>query len=189
VAVQMARSCFECQHVIALCSRNNESFCYQQGATLVVAYDDRYTDDNDNNDKEPLALQPKLHQPSGALFDIGLDCVTSADPRDEKCNYPKLLQHQQQLQLKDDYVYRPLGRPTLDWIRAGMERTLPCNTNLIWNRNYDSYIHGWNMMANSLHHTLNVTTYTHLPNRALEKCLYCHFIKTCPWKSGCPNHS
>jgi hypothetical protein len=128
VAVQMARACFECQHVTALCSRNNESFCYQQGATHVVTYDDiNYTE---------LALQQKLQQSPGAPFDIVLNCVASADPRDEKCNYPKRLQQLQRLSLlKDDYVYRRLGGPTLDWIRAGMERTLPCNTNWIWNNN------------------------------------------------------
>jgi NADPH:quinone reductase-like Zn-dependent oxidoreductase len=40
-------------------------------------------------------------------------------------NYPSLLQHHTSSKefLSDDYVYRRLGGPSVDWIRAGLERT------------------------------------------------------------------
>lgn len=55
-----------------------------------------------------------------------MDCVTSADPRDQAVDYPTRLQHSKGL-LVDDYIYRRLGGPSVDWIRAGLERKTGLN--------------------------------------------------------------
>ena len=113
VALQVAR-CLSSRGVTTICSSANQDFCrscgaqevldYQQGAEAIVA-----------------SLMQSPHKP----FHVILDCVSSADPRDMSMNYPSLLQHDANSQqfLAENYVYRRLGGPTSDWIRAGFERT------------------------------------------------------------------
>jgi hypothetical protein len=72
------------------------------------------------------ALIRSLKGSPGCPFDFVLDCVTSDDPRDtEPFLYPTLLQRtpvDNFTLLSDGYVYRRLGGPTRDWIRASLQR-------------------------------------------------------------------
>jgi NADPH:quinone reductase-like Zn-dependent oxidoreductase len=56
----------------------------------------------------------------GVSFDLVLDCVTSADPRDSSLNYPQRVQSSRIL--SNNYLYQRLGGPTPDWIRAFLKR-------------------------------------------------------------------
>jgi NADPH:quinone reductase-like Zn-dependent oxidoreductase len=108
VITQMAR-CLACPCIVAVCSRSNFDFCQSNGATHSVDYSDINT------------MMQELQQLGP--FDIVVDCVSSADPRDSNVGYPKLFQSKEGL-LSNDYVYRRLGGPSSDWIRAGLQRTL-----------------------------------------------------------------
>ena len=102
-------------HITAVCSERNADFVQQLGATHVVDY--HHTTDND--------LVQALQNAPGCPFDVVMDCVTSDDPRDTATiHYPKLLQNPQHHLLSSRYVYRRLGGPTIDWMRAGLARTL-----------------------------------------------------------------
>lgn len=109
VILQIAQ-CLGARHVTAVCSEKNFEFCKQNGATEVVDY--HGTD-----------FITKLRVASGCPYDFVMDCVTSEDPRDmAKVHYPTLLQEQKDLLLSQNYVYRRLGGPTSDWLRASMQR-------------------------------------------------------------------
>jgi NADPH:quinone reductase-like Zn-dependent oxidoreductase len=75
----------------------------------------------------------RLQQAPGKPFDVVLDCVTSADPRDSAVDYPARLQGAPGL-LADDFVYRRLGGASPDWVRAGLERTVGANC---WNNKHE----------------------------------------------------
>lgn len=108
VAVSVART-LGYQNVVGVCSTRNVEFVRQQGATVVLDY----TRGNLTNMVSDYCNEHVI------LFDVILDCVTSADPRDSRYQYPQ--------QLKSYCIkrYIRLGGPSFDWIRAGMERVLP----------------------------------------------------------------
>lgn len=83
----------------------------------------------DYGDRDAMMQELQLLGP----FDIVVDCVSSADPRDASAGYPTLLQTKKGL-LSKDYVYRRLGGPSLDWIRAGLQRTLGIK---LWSNPHD----------------------------------------------------
>lgn len=101
----------------AICSRRNIEFCKEAGADTVLAYDD-YTDQSE--------LLQALKDCSGCPFDMILDCVTSEDPGDSIQGYPQVLQDKANaiVVTSKPHIYRRLGGPPPDWIRAGMARTL-----------------------------------------------------------------
>ena len=113
VALQIAR-CLGTQRITAICSQKNNDFCLSCGAAEVIDY-------TKGAEHIVAGLMQSPHKP----FNIVMDCVSSAEPRDMSMNYPSLLQHHPSFQqfLSEDYVYRRLGGPTSDWIRAGLERT------------------------------------------------------------------
>jgi reticulon-4-interacting protein 1, mitochondrial len=108
VMTQVAK-CLGSSCIVAVCSKSNFDFCQSNGATHLVDYSDRE------------AMMRELHQ--HGPYDIVVDCVSSADPRDSSAGYPALLQTEEGL-LSENYVYRRLGGPSFDWIRAGLQRTL-----------------------------------------------------------------
>jgi NADPH:quinone reductase-like Zn-dependent oxidoreductase len=108
VMTQMAQ-CLGSSYIVAVCSKSNFDFCQSHGATHMVDYSDR----------DAMMQELQQHGP----FDIVVDCVSSADPRDASMGYPTLLQTKEGL-LSKDYVYRRLGGPSFDWIRAGLQRTM-----------------------------------------------------------------
>lgn len=72
-------------------------------------------------------------------FAVVMDCVSSADPRDQQTiDYPGLFLRDAQnadMLLTDDFIYRRLGGPLVDWIRAGVERT--CGITWCWPNRHD----------------------------------------------------
>jgi len=126
VALQVAKA-LGAKHATAVCSRKSEEFCLSCGADDIVDYH-----------APPDELRRRLLRSPGRPYDIVMDCVTSADPRDRRpIDYPEFLQ-QTQSQSPDSggdalpllapyYVYRRLGGPSADWIRAGLERTAGVN--------------------------------------------------------------
>lgn len=94
--------------IVAVCSSRNFDFCKSKGATHLLDYG-----------SETLLEDIKALGP----YKVVLDCVTSEDPRDQKLDYPNMLQKNEGL-LDADYVYRRLGGRTPDWFRAGTQRTL-----------------------------------------------------------------
>jgi NADPH:quinone reductase-like Zn-dependent oxidoreductase len=119
VAIQVARN-LGARCVTAVCSTRNVAFCHQQGATYVVDYT------ANGGDKDTLRRH-LLETGPACPFDIVLDCVSSADPRDQQTfSYRQLLQQDVHIQklLNEAAVYRRLGGPSLDWLRAGMEQKL-----------------------------------------------------------------
>ena len=107
VALQVAQA-LGAVHVTSICSSKNADFCRRCGATHIVDYT--------QND-----LSKQLETAPGRPFDVVLDCVTSADPRDQRNDYPTLIQKNSDI-LSSDYVYRRLGGSSPDWIRARLER-------------------------------------------------------------------
>jgi NADPH:quinone reductase-like Zn-dependent oxidoreductase len=117
VALQVAAKCLGAAHVTAVCSTRNANFCRAHGATHVVDYGRG-------------AVVSDLKAAPGCPYTVVLDCVTSADPRDQAMQYPAMIQDPANglVCLQDnDYVYRRLGGASLDWIRAGLERTTGLN--------------------------------------------------------------
>jgi NADPH:quinone reductase-like Zn-dependent oxidoreductase len=114
VALQVAR-CLGATQIAAICSARNAIFCRSCGATEIIDY----TKAN-NMLLEDILKSP--HKP----FHFVMDCVSSADPRDQTADYPNLIQNPTMATqiLNENYIYRRLGGPTMDWIRAGLERTL-----------------------------------------------------------------
>jgi NADPH:quinone reductase-like Zn-dependent oxidoreductase len=110
VAVSVARV-LGAQHVCGVCSQRNFEFVQQQGATHTLDYQ---VDDLVGNLER--YCEEVLEKPA---FDVILDCVTSADPRDKRNEYPKLLGKLASTR------YIRLGGETVDWFRAGCERVLP----------------------------------------------------------------
>ena len=105
VALSVAKA-LGVERVVAGCSHRNADFCKSMGATHVVEYDSP----NSSVEEQVTEFAP---------LDVIMDCVTSADPRDVQHNYPqRLLPYCQQRYIR-------LGRPSWDWFRASMERTLP----------------------------------------------------------------
>lgn len=113
VALQIAR-CLGANRVTAICSQKNNDFCLSCGATEIIDYT-----------KGPESIITGLMQSPHRPFNVVMDCVTSAEPRDVSMKYPSMLQqHPSSTQfLSEDYIYRRLGGPTTDWVRAGVERT------------------------------------------------------------------
>jgi reticulon-4-interacting protein 1, mitochondrial len=135
VAIQVANCLFQQQqndstkniqyHITAVCSTRNVDFCRQLGATHVVDYTAA--------DAEPLLVHALKAAP-GWPYDVVMDCVTSDDPRDViHVHYPSLLQTTGVL--NRDYVYRRLGGPPSDWMRAGCQ--------LIWGARSSSISSSW----------------------------------------------
>ena len=118
VALQIAR-CLGSNRVTTICSQKNKDFCLSCGAMEVIDY-------TKGAESIIAGLMQSPHKP----FNVVMDCVSSAEPRDMSMNYPLQLQQHPSAKyfLSDDYVYRRLGGPTTDWIRAGLERT----TGLQW---------------------------------------------------------
>jgi NADPH:quinone reductase-like Zn-dependent oxidoreductase len=114
VALQVAAS-LGAAHITAVCSLKNADFCRARGATHVVDY----------RGKNGVVLD--LQAAPGCPYTVVLDCVTSADPRDQAMQYPAMIQDPSNGLLQADYVYRRLGGASLDWIRAGLERTCGLN--------------------------------------------------------------
>jgi len=110
VALQVARN-LGAEHITTVCSTKNKNFCQECGATHIVDY------------AQGKVLED-LQQSPGCPFNVILDCVTSADPRDQKMNYPELIQTKEHGLVADNHVYRRLGGRSPDWIRAGLERTV-----------------------------------------------------------------
>lgn len=118
VMTQMAH-CLGSSVVVAVSSKKNFEFCKSHGATHLVDY----------GDIDAMMQELQLLGP----FNMVVDCVSSADPRDESAGYPSLLQTKEGLLCKD-YVYRRLGGPSLDWIRAGLQRVLGIK---LWSNPHD----------------------------------------------------
>ena len=122
VAVQVAKA-LGAAHVTAVCSPRSAQFCRDCGADDVLDY---------HKD-----LVQELRE-NGRQYDIVMDCVTSADPRDTAPHYyPRLLQQSPDHKsdkipswLAPNYIYRRLGGGTMDWVHAGLERTVGLNC---WN--------------------------------------------------------
>jgi NADPH:quinone reductase-like Zn-dependent oxidoreductase len=110
--LQIAR-CLGTNSITTICSKRHIDFCLSCGAAEVIDYTKGVEDI-----VSCLLLSP--HKP----FEVVMDCVSSAEPRDMSLNYPSLLQHHARAKefLSEDYVYRRLGGPSTDWIRAGLER-------------------------------------------------------------------
>lgn len=113
VALQVAKA-LGAKHVAAVCSSSSADFCKECGAQEIIDYR-----------QGPASILENLQNSPGCPFDVIMDCVTSADPKDqEPINYPKWIQQYKDTLLTDDYVYRRLGGESFDWVRAGLERTL-----------------------------------------------------------------
>lgn len=117
-ALQIARN-LGAAHVTAICSGHNAELAKSCGATHVVDY----TLNNGNLD----TLHKNLRESPGWPFHVVLDCVTSADPRDQIVDYPSLIRRHHlttaaEPLLVDDHQYLRLGGQTPDWFRAGVER-------------------------------------------------------------------
>jgi NADPH:quinone reductase-like Zn-dependent oxidoreductase len=114
VALQVAR-CLGASRVSTVCSGRNADFCHSCGATDIIDYTK-----SAKSTLEGLVKSP--HKP----FQVILDCVSSADPRDQRTDYPKLILSAEVAPqiITEDYVYRRLGGPSSDWIRAGLERSV-----------------------------------------------------------------
>lgn len=112
VSLQVAK-CLGAKHITTVCGTKNADFCEQLGATEIVDY-------TKNQVFEELQASP------AKPFGVVMDCVTSADPRDQAMDYPTKLRNQEGL-LTDDFIYRRLGGASPDWIRAGLERTVGVN--------------------------------------------------------------
>lgn len=117
VAVQTARA-LGAKFMTAVCSASSADFVRQQcGADEVVDYR-RGAD----------AMLEELQKSKGRPYGVVMDCVSSADPQDQKpINYPQWIQQHSDTLLTDEYVYRRLGGQSVDWIRAGLERTVGLN--------------------------------------------------------------
>lgn len=102
IAVQISK-CLGATTIVGLCSSRNTEFVKSCGATHVVDYG--------NN-----RFLEELHQLGP--FDVILDCVTSADPRDSSWKYPEILMPLCRKR------YLRLGGKSVDWIKAGCERVL-----------------------------------------------------------------
>lgn len=94
------------QQIVAVCSARNREFCVERGATHVIDYT-----------VGDIATHIREYCQQHGLFGVILDCVTSADPRDARYNYPS------QLLEFCTRRYIRLGGGSLDWFRAGWERT------------------------------------------------------------------
>jgi NADPH:quinone reductase-like Zn-dependent oxidoreductase len=105
MALQVAKA-LGANQVVAVCGASNVDFCRSCGATQVVNY----------QDGDVVARLEQL----GVSFDLVLDCVTSADPRDSSLNYPQRLQASHIL--SNNYLYQRLGGLIADWIRASLKR-------------------------------------------------------------------
>ena len=101
VAIQVAK-CLGFEDIVAVCSSRNEAFVRGLGATTVVCYDKESVVDG---------LSSSING-----YDVIFDCVTSADPRDSRHEYPKKLMHLCKTR------YLRLGGESPDWILAGFER-------------------------------------------------------------------
>jgi len=113
LAVRVAKA-LGAKHVTAVCSARSADFCKTEcGADAVVDY-------NQNPDE----LLEDLKRAGEGQYDFVLDCVTSADPRDQQMRYPEWIQKHADVLFTSNYVYRRLGGPSPDWIRAGLERTV-----------------------------------------------------------------
>ena len=112
VALQIAR-CLGAINITTICSPKNNDFCLSCGATEVIDYT-KGTED----------IVTSLMQSPFKPFNVVMDCVSSAEPRNMAMNYPSLIQHHSSSHefLSENYVYRRLGGPSTDWIRAGLER-------------------------------------------------------------------
>jgi NADPH:quinone reductase-like Zn-dependent oxidoreductase len=117
VALQVAK-CLGAAHVTAVCSERNADFCRAHGATHVVDYS-----------RGGASVVSDLQVAPGCPYSVVLDCVTSADPVDQAMPYPAMIQDPTNglVSPADDYVFRRLGGASLDWIRAGLERTCGLN--------------------------------------------------------------
>jgi len=94
--------------VVGVCSTSNIAFVQQQGATHVLDY----TSGN-------VESMVRDYCEENGNFDVIMDCVTSADPRDAHYDYPRKLK---------PYClqrYIRLGGQSFDWVRAGLERSFP----------------------------------------------------------------
>jgi NADPH:quinone reductase-like Zn-dependent oxidoreductase len=105
VALQVAKA-LGANQVVAVCGASNVDFCRSCGATQVINY----------QDGDVVARLEQL----GVSFDLVLDCVTSADPRDSSLNYPRQIQSSNIL--SNNCLYQRLGGFTPDWIRASLKR-------------------------------------------------------------------
>jgi NADPH:quinone reductase-like Zn-dependent oxidoreductase len=105
VSLQVAKA-LGANEIVAVCGTSNLDFCRSCGATQVINY----------QDGDGVARLEQL----GVSFDLVLDCVTSADPRDSSLNYPQRVQSSRIL--SNNYLYQRLGGPTPDWIRAFLKR-------------------------------------------------------------------
>ena len=127
VAIQVAKA-LGWKEIIAVCSTDNIKFCQDLGATQVVDYT---TSGKQSSSSCSATLEPHNETDDTQQQDwwsqcfseyeihVVLDCVTSADERDYKHQYPQKL-----LPLcKQKYIR--LGGKTLDWFWAGCERLLP----------------------------------------------------------------
>lgn len=106
VALQVAKA-LEAEHVTTLCSTSNIDFVRECGANHVVDYSKSTDIINDLRKSGP--------------FDIVLDCVTSADPKDAGLGYPSSIRGAPRL-LTDNALYQRLGGKPSDWIRASLAR-------------------------------------------------------------------
>ena len=127
VALQVARA-LQAKHVVAVCSDRNVDFCRDCGASHVISY-------------QTPDIRSALQRSPAAPFAVVLDCVSSADPRDSAAiHYPTLLQDASYRDnpplLTADYAYRRLGGPSLDWVRAGLQRVTGLQ-NSLWTNEHE----------------------------------------------------
>jgi len=144
VAVQVARA-LGAASVTAVCSGGNADFVLSKGATHVVDY---------RRNTVVADLQRLAPDSECPPYSVVLDCVTSADPADQAMKYPQQLQNVANKLLTDNYVYRRLGGPSTDWIRAGLERTtgLSC-----WKNGHEKLF--WIRFPNTSHELLQLKEY------------------------------
>ena len=116
VALQIAKA-LGAKQVTSICSTSNIDFVRECGASHVVDY----------TQSQDVIQELKQSGP----FDVILDCVTSADPKDLETNYPKLIRNTTGL-LTPDAFYQRLGGEWFDWIRAAMARASILPSSWIW---------------------------------------------------------
>lgn len=114
IAIQVAKA-LKARDIVTICSTRNIDFCKECGANHVVDYSQ--SDDGIIQDLKRMTCQGQ--QP----FDLILDCVTSADPKDAQYDYPRRIRNSANNITAPNHLYQRLGGLPSDWIRAGLART------------------------------------------------------------------
>jgi len=115
LAVQVAKHMGA--NVAGVCSTDNVSFVKRCGASVVFDYRREHIFDNFATDAK-----------TNGLFDLVLDCVSSADARDQAQGYPsKILEMTPRILTERPHNYVVLGGRTSDWALAALKRVTGFN--------------------------------------------------------------